>query len=90
MRTGFEQLSSFDQNALLRRISTKVDAASTGADLSVFFNESGSASYSNGNYLNGMQSTRPFTGNRGKSMQVKIEDNTNQNLKIEKVELEYE
>ena len=90
MRTGFEQLSSFDQNALLRRISTKVDAASTGADLAVFFNESDSASYSNGNYLNGMQSTRPFTGNRGKSIQVKIEDNTNQNLKIEKVELEYE
>ena len=90
MRTGFEQLSSFDQNALLRRISTKVDAASSGADLAVFFNESGSASYSNGSYLNGMQSTRPFTGNRGKSIQVKIEDNTNQNLKIEKVELEYE
>jgi len=90
MKTGFEQLSSFDQNALLRRISTKVDATTTGADLSVFFNDSGSASYSNGNYLNGMQSTRVFTGNRGKSIQVKIEDNTNQDLTIEKIELEYE
>ena len=90
MKTGFEQVSSFDQNSLLRRINTKVDAASTGADLAVFFNESGSASYSNGNYLNGMQSTRAFTGNRGKSIQVKIEDNTNQDLTIEKIELEYE
>tara|TARA_Y100001973_G_scaffold56639_1_gene83554 strand:+ start:1555 stop:5097 length:3543 start_codon:yes stop_codon:yes gene_type:complete len=90
MKTGFEQVSSFDQNSLLRRINTKVDAASTGADLAVFFNESGSASYSNGNYLNGMQSTRAFTGNRGKSIQVRIEDNTNQDLKIEKIELEYE
>tara|TARA_R110002020_G_scaffold465101_1_gene686295 strand:- start:447 stop:3986 length:3540 start_codon:yes stop_codon:yes gene_type:complete len=90
MRTGFEQISSFDQNGLLRRINTKVDAASTGADLAVFFNGSGSASYSNGNYLNGMQSTRAFTGNRGKTVQVKIEDNSNQDLTIEKIELEHE
>ena len=42
------------------------------------------------NVLNGQQSTRPYTLNAGSTAEIVISDTNNQNVEIEKVEIEYE
>ena len=89
-RTGFQEISSYDNNGRVRRVNTQTIAATTGADMGVRYNSSDTDSYNIGNHLNGLQSTRPYTGTRGKTVEVRISDNNNQAVKIEKIEVDFE
>jgi hypothetical protein len=88
IHTGEERIAPFDTKARVRRINTSVVAASTGADFTL--NMNGSGAHSASNVLNGQQSTRPYTLNAGSTTEVIISDTNNQDVKIEKVEIEYE
>lgn len=86
-KTGEQELTSYDQNAYIRRVNTNTnDGGSTNLDLQVVAN----STVNKNNYLDGAQSTR--TSQRAQKVQVKISDNTNQdNVKeISKIEVEYE
>ena len=88
MQTGEERIAPFDTKARVRRVNTSVVAATTGADLNLKMN--GSTAHESLNVLNGQQSTRPYTLNAGSTAQITVSDNNNQNVEIEKVEVEYE
>tara|TARA_Y100000361_G_scaffold23191_3_gene18318 strand:+ start:816 stop:4385 length:3570 start_codon:yes stop_codon:yes gene_type:complete len=89
-QTGEQELTSYDQNAYIRRINTNTNKGSgsgTALDLQVV---SGST-FTENNFLNGVQSTR--TSQRGKSVQVKISDDSsaeNEVKEISRLEVEYE
>tara|TARA_R110002020_G_scaffold475299_1_gene709499 strand:+ start:889 stop:4581 length:3693 start_codon:yes stop_codon:yes gene_type:complete len=88
MKTGDEALAPFDTKARVRRVNTSVVAATTAADLTLSMD--GSSAHTSSNLLNGQQSTRPYTLNAGSKTQIQISDDSDQNVKIEKVEVEYE
>ena len=89
-QTGEQELTSYDQNAYIRRVNTNTNKGSgsgTALDLQVV---SGST-FTENNFLNGVQSTR--TSQRGKSVQVKISDDSsaeNEIKEISRLEVEYE
>jgi len=88
-QTGEQELTSYDQNAYIRRVNTNTNADTSGTllDLEVI----AGSTENKANYLNGVQSTR--TSQRGKSVQVKISDNSSAENKIKEIsrlEVEYE
>jgi hypothetical protein len=89
-QTGEQELTPYDQNAYIRRVNTNTNKGSgsgTALDLQVV---SGST-FTKNNFLNGVQSTR--TSQRGKSVQVKISDDSsaeNEIKEISRLEVEYE
>jgi hypothetical protein len=89
-QTGEQELTPYDQNAYIRRVNTNTNKGSgsgTALDLQVV---SGST-FTENNFLNGVQSTR--TSQRGKSVQVKISDDSsaeNEIKEISRLEVEYE
>ena len=88
IHTGEENIAPFGTNARVRRINTSIVAASTGADFTL--NMNGSGAHTVLDILNGQQSTRPYTLNAGSTAEIVISDTNNQDVKIEKVEIEYE
>ena len=89
-QTGEQELTPYNQNAYIRRVNTNTNKGSgsgTALDLQVV---SGST-FTENNFLNGVQSTR--TSQRGKSVQVKISDDSsaeNEIKEISRLEVEYE
>ena len=88
IHTGEQAIAPFGINSRVRRINTSVEAISTGADLNLRMD--GSVAHESLNVLNGQQSTRPYTLNAGSTAEIVISDTNNQNVEIEKVEIEYE
>ena len=88
-QTGEQELTPYDQNAYIRRVNTNTNADTSGTllDLEVI----AGSTENKANYLNGVQSTR--TSQRGKSVQVKISDDSSAENKIKEIsrlEVEYE
>ena len=88
-QTGDQELTPYDQNAYIRRVNTNTNADTSGTllDLEVI----AGSTENKANYLNGVQSTR--TSQRGKSVQVKISDDSSAENKIKEIsrlEVEYE
>ena len=88
-QTGEQELTPYNQNAYIRRVNTNTNADTSGTllDLEVI----AGSTENKANYLNGVQSTR--TSQRGKSVQVKISDDSSAENKIKEIsrlEVEYE
>ena len=93
METGQEQLSAYDTNVNIRRVYTDVsDATDSPLDLTVTGTSTASISKHYNDELFGQEFHRPSI--RGHRFGVKIDtdalDASNQNPKINKIELEYE
>ena len=89
VETGVQELTSYDQNAYVRRLNTHTNKGG-GTKLDQMITIDGTAN-TKADHLDGAQSQR-LTVKRGKNIKVKINDATNEDnaKEITKVEVEYE
>ena len=89
VETGVQELTSYDQNAYIRRLNTHTNkGGGTKLDQTITID---SNTTTTADHLDGAQSQR-LTVKRGKNIKVKINDATNEDnaKEITKVEVEYE